>query len=208
MTPTDEELRTSILDFLKENYGSMNRDFPAVIIAVRVLNKNPNFRAPNTRQRIIAAIDFLYDHHQLKKRTEKGSEYFRLSGSAVQEFSPSQYAQQPISPISINNYGVFVNGSNYGQITQNTKEAFEIIDKIVSIISTAEVESEKKMELIANAETIRAQLMSPTPDADSIKKSWNILNGAAQFGAALVTLSPLAIELAHKLSYVANLLPH
>ncbi len=206
MNTNDEEIRIAIIDYLKARYlENPAADFDSAQIALAIHKEHSTYEL----HRLEGAVVFLFDVGKLNKRIlPRGDVYYRLSGDMVNEVSPSQYAQHPISPVTIVNNGVFVNGANYGQISQNTKEAFEIIDKIVGAISASGVENTKKMELVANAETIRAQLMSPTPDTDSIKKSWNILNGAVQFGAALVNLSPLLMELANKLSPILPLLQH
>lgn len=197
---TDEQLRTSVLDYFKEKYRENPlRDFGAGEVAVAVHAENPTYDL----NKLTAAIIFLCDHGKLTKRTlPRGDVYYRLSGETVNEISPSQYAQQPLSSMTINNYGIFVNGANTGQINQNTKEVFEILDKLVNIITTAEVESTKKMELVANAETIRAQITSPTPNADIVRSAWNVVNNATIFGASAVTVAPILTELATKLGHL------
>jgi hypothetical protein len=205
---TDEELRIEIIKYLQDAYGKSSvQYFPASVIAARIFHRHPELQQQGIRDRLISATYFLYDHGKLKKRTEKGQDLFRLSGSTVNDFSPSQYALKPISSMTINNYGIFVNGANTGNINQNTKEVFETIDKLINVVATAEIENTKKMELVANAETIRAQITSPTPNTDIIKKAWEVVNNATLFGAAAVTVAPLLTQLSSMLGHWIQALP-
>jgi len=196
---TDEELRTAILNYLKEKYlENPVKDYGAGELAVAVHNEHPSYDL----NKLTAAITFLWDQGKLAKRTlPRGDEYYRLSGDTVNEISPSQYARKPISSITINNSGIFVNGANTGNINQNTKEVFETIDKLINVVASAEIENTKKMELVANAETIRAQITSPTPNTDIIKKAWEVVNNATLFGAAAVTVAPILTQLSSMLGH-------
>jgi hypothetical protein len=104
----------------------------------------------------------------------------------------------PISEMQVtaNNF-VMIQGNNYGTISQTNNDAIQLLGQLAEAINKSQIETDKKLEAIANIDTIKAQLSSSKPSKEILRLAWQTVNaaaviaGATSFAQQIIHLVPL-----------------
>jgi len=74
--------------------------------------------------------------------------------------------------------------NNFGTINQTIVEAVNNISKLTHIVSQSNLDETKKRQLIGDIETIKAQIIKPTPDKTILQKVWDAVQVVSTIGGA------------------------
>lgn len=88
--------------------------------------------------------------------------------------------------------------NNFGTINQTTVDTINTITKLTHTVSQSGLSEEEKRQLIGDIETIKAQLIKPTPDKTILQKAWEAIQVASTIGGAAQLLGLIGpVVLAH-----------
>lgn len=74
--------------------------------------------------------------------------------------------------------------NNFGTITQITAENINNLTKLTDLVGKSELAETEKRQLIGDIETIKAQIIKPTPDKSILQRSWEAIQIASTVGGA------------------------
>ncbi len=192
MEMTDEDVRTAVLEF----YYQSNIDNPNILHA-------PQFAANRLKipwKKIVSACQLLSDEGFLKKQKDKYGERYRISSKGVSLFSPSRFvSSRPYSTLVVNQQGgisIVGNNGSIGTVSNNVMGSYQEIDKLIDLVVKSTLENESKLQLISEAEILKAELTKPQNDKSAIKKSWDaikvgagVINDSSDITQALLKIS-------------------
>ena len=185
---SEDKTREDILSFLYNYNKDKARSIAPRMVANRLRDKGID------KQEVTRNINYLIDEGFIKKKTKKvkssygplSFESLIISSKGIQLFEQSKFTRKTFSSISLeggNNVIVF--GDNLGSITQTKGTSIEELNKFIEDIrAKAVLSEEEKMNLIGDIETIKSQLVKPTPSKQIIQAAWAAINVAATFSGA------------------------
>ncbi|MFA5894194.1 MAG: hypothetical protein WC851_00285 [Candidatus Shapirobacteria bacterium] len=141
---------------------------------------------------ILNNISYLIGEKYINKKTVKTKgcvggtitfEKIIISNKGIQHFEDSKFSVKQFSSINIQSVqgsnNVFILGDQTGTINQTVGNSIAELDKLIDQIKSQELSVDKERELIGDVETIKSQLIKPSPSSQIIKIAWLALNGAA-----------------------------
>lgn len=185
-----DKVKQAILKYLYDFDKEKARWTTANKVALSL--KRQGFSKPELQRNIY----FLIREHYIDKKTERvkspgtsgGSiafEKIRISPLGVQLFEKSKFGRKPFSAITLQGTNnVLVMGDNLGVITQTKGASIADLNILVEKTKNSDLTEEEKMNLIGDIETIKSQLVKPSPSKKVIKATWLAIKAAASFSGA------------------------
>lgn len=186
MNPEDS-IREAVLKFLYD----YNREKAQWLSPEMVVNRlrSQGFE----RQQVNRNINYLTDEGYIRKKSVKVKssagpldfEKIMISSKGIQLFEKSKFTRKTFSSISLEgDNNVIVMGDNLGSITQTKGISIVELNKFIEEVKKAALSEDEKMNLIADVETIKSQLVKPSPSKQIIQLAWTAINAAATFSGA------------------------
>lgn len=73
---------------------------------------------------------------------------------------------------------------NYGTINEQTAEAIKNLTELMRVIGESQLKEDEKMQLIGNAEIVKASIIQPKPDRGILQRSWEGVQAASTIAGA------------------------
>lgn len=198
MEMNDEEVRIAVLEF----FYIINKTNPNIFHA-------PQFAANRLKidwRRVVSACQLLSDEGFLKKEKDKYGVKYRISSKGVARFSPSQFVNsRPYSSLVVHQNGgisIIGNSGNIGNVSNNVLETYQEIDKLIDLLVKSTLESNNKLQLVSEAEILKAELTKPQSDKSALKKSWDaikigagVINDSSEVAQAILKIGAIILPL-------------
>lgn len=188
---TEDEVKNKILKYLYE----FNKKRAIWTTAGKVVSE---LKSPEIdKVRIVNNINFLKEAKFINKKNEKAKgldgksisfEKIMISNKGIQLFEDSVYSQKSLSSITIQagegSNNVFVLGNQLGTINQSIGSSIAELDNLINFVKSQRLTTEEERNLIGDIETIKSQLIKPSPSKQIIKFAWSVLSSAATLSGA------------------------
>lgn len=73
----------------------------------------------------------------------------------------------------------------YGTINQNTAEAIKKIAELMELVANSNLKENEKLQMIGDAEIVKASLIQPEPNKTILEKAWNGIQAASTVSGAV-----------------------
>lgn len=83
-------------------------------------------------------------------------------------------------------------GVSFGTIDQTTAETIQKITELMELIGKSELADEQKMQLLGNAEIVKASIIQPHPDKNILQKAWDGMQAASTIAGAIQLIQIIA----------------
>jgi len=210
MKRSNDEIRELILRDLYEVHRNA-RSLKTARKSISELKRQLKRHGLSERE-IVANLDFLItsgwvkvDREITEFRTPRGftrkqeKEYFRISDTGIVYFEGSskfQRVEKSFAGINVTNIGgVTVLGDSNTIVNTNYADLYKELSSLSEVVRKSDQLTDgDKLNYVAEIETIKSQLMKPSPDKSIIKQAWEKLKpladvaGVASFFGLVVKL--------------------
>lgn len=179
-----DEVAKNILEYLVEVYHSAKRPNQQEVNDIKIVRHV--VKDGITREQVIASLRYLDDNRWVLHRQERNGGFtqtkYRISPKGVDylDETPSQFKKNTMPLINIQNTnGIVVIGDN-NYVQSVYQDGYTKLDALkVAISKNDVVDDEKKIQYIADIETIQKQLVKKEPLKEVIRASWGTLQSLA-----------------------------
>ncbi|HEU4966096.1 MAG TPA: hypothetical protein VFT53_01270 [Candidatus Saccharimonadales bacterium] len=119
--------------------------------------------------------------------------YLECIARPVYQYIDQKLHEQEIDSTSVSQtmitaeHVIFVGGNNYGTISQNNNDAMQLFNKLAEEIKKSELDTNTKLEAVANIDTMKSQVVLPKPNWHIVKMAWETVR-VASHTAGVITL--------------------
>lgn len=88
---------------------------------------------------------------------------------------------------------IYIGGDNYGSVTQNNSDAMHLLGNLTEEVKkTVDLDTDAKRAVIANIDTVKAQITSTRPSTQIIKTAWDAIKAASHTAGAITLVQQIS----------------